>query len=274
MKQFALLGYPLTHSLSPEIHSEIAKTAGITLEYNLMSLNETDFENQFHSLKERNGFNVTIPYKTKIIKKLDTLHESALAYGAVNTVSNNGGKLVGYNTDVDGFLQSIALLKAPLHKKVLLLGAGGAARVMARETLKQGGRLTVAVRNPNSSNAASLKKELLAEYPNNVSFCSFTHIAGHFDTLLNATPVGMYPNTENCPVSDGVIQNCDFVFDSIYNPKETVLLQKARNFNKQALGGMAMLVWQAVVAQQIWNGISLTDTQVQTIIKKMQEKFS
>lgn len=273
MAQFGLLGFPLSHSYSPAIHNEIAKIAKINFTYDLFSFDDIVFNDNLQKLKQLNGFNITIPYKTKIIEFLDKVSSEALYYGAVNTIKKENDCWIGFNTDVTGFLKSIALLKAPLNKKVLLLGAGGAARVMAKESLKQGADLTIAVRDTNSTNAVLLAKELLEQFSRKVNFCTFTEISGQFDTLLNATPAGMYPHVESCPVSDSVIENCDFIFDSIYNPKETKLLQKANALQKQSLGGMAMLVWQAVQAQKIWNNIDLTDQQVQTIIKKMQENL-
>lgn len=205
---------------------------------------------------------------------MDRLDDSAKRYGAVNCVDNKGGASVGYNTDCDGFLRSVRAEGGRLDGSVLLLGAGGVGRMMAIETCLAGGRLTMAVLESFMEQTQKVREDILALVPSaQVRIVSIGNIPDeHFDTLINATPVGMYPKCDACAVTDEVIANADFVFDAIYNPKETLLIQKAKAMGKKAVGGMAMLVWQAVSAHEIWDGDSYTDEQVQAIIDEMYQK--
>jgi shikimate dehydrogenase len=161
-----------------------------------------------------------------------------------------------------------------LDGNVLLLGAGGVGRMMAIEACLAGGRLTMAVLESFMEQTQKVREDILALVPSaQVRIVSIGNIPDeHFDTLINATPVGMYPKCDACAVTDEVIANADFVFDAIYNPKETLLIQKAKAMGKKAVGGMAMLVWQAVSAHEIWDGDSYTDEQVQAIIDEMYQK--
>lgn len=146
--------------------------------------------------------------------------------------------------------------------------------MMAIEACLAGGRLTMAVLESFMEQTQKVREDILALVPSaQVRIVSIGNIPDeHFDTLINATPVGMYPKCDACAVTDEVIANADFVFDAIYNPKETLLIQKAKAMGKKAVGGMAMLVWQAVSAHEIWDGDSYTDEQVQAIIDEMYQK--
>lgn len=273
-RKYALLGGKLGHTLSPPIHKRLFELKSREFEYTLIESEPEQLDGKKGELSALAGYNVTIPHKQSVIAFMDRLDDSAKRYGAVNCVDNKGGASVGYNTDCDGFLRSVMAEGGRLDGSVLLLGAGGVGRMMAIEVCLAGGRLTMAVLESFMEQTQKVREDILALVPSaQVRIVSIGNIPDeHFDTLINATPVGMYPKCDACAVTDEVIANADFVFDAIYNPKETLLIQKARAMGKKAVGGMAMLVWQAVSAHEIWDGDSYTDEQVQAIIDEMYQK--
>lgn len=273
MREFCLIGKKLGHSMSPDIHKKLFEFSDKEGNYSLVEIPEEDFEKDTDRLKEYSGYNITIPYKVKIIPYLNEISEGAKRYGAVNCVDNKDGKAKGYNTDVDGFLKSLSHNNIPLNKKVLLLGCGGAGRMMAYETLLCGGKLTVAVRSGSKEKTEKILSEIKGISPfSEINVIEYKDISGNFDTLINSTPVGMYPDVSSCPVCDDVIKSCDHVFDAIYNPCETVLIKKSKAMGKNAVGGMAMLVYQAVSAHEIWDNAVYQKDAINALIREMEEQ--
>lgn len=266
MDKYGLIGHPLGHSMSPLIHEKLFALSGISdYSYELIDIAPADLETRMEELRQLRGFNITIPHKTAVIPFADELSESALRYNSVNCISNNGGKFVGYNTDCDGFLRSAECL--PLGGKVLLVGCGGVGRMIAIEAALHGAELTIAVIPQDIRNAQLVMAEILAKCSSaNVRICLVDDIEGGFDLLINATPVGMFPKTENCAVSDNVIADCGSFFDVIYNPTETLLMRKARALGKTAVGGASMLVYQAVKAHEYWYGGEFSAEDISNII--------
>ena len=274
MNKYTLIGHPLGHSMSPMIHKGLFRLKGKDCPYDLTDIAPENLSSKADFLRSLSGFNITIPHKVAVIDLIDEMAESAERYNSVNCVSNQNGKLVGYNTDCDGFLLSVNSLNMPLDKNVLLIGCGGVGRMIAVETVRHGGKLTVAHIPEALEMAENLKSELMEKYPDaTVKTVNMNEISGKFDMLINASPVGMYPKTENCPVSDEIISNCGCVFDVVYNPVETLLVKKFREQGKPALGGTAMLVYQAVKAHEIWNNDFYTNDEVNSIIKAVEEKI-
>lgn len=274
MNKYTLIGHPLGHSMSPMIHEGLFRLKGKDCPYDLTDIAPENLSSKADFLRSLSGFNITIPHKVAVIDLIDEMAESAERYNSVNCVSNQNGKLVGYNTDCDGFLLSVNSLNMPLDQNVLLIGCGGVGRMIAVETVRHGGKLTVAHIPEALEMAENLKSELMEKYPDaTVKTVNMNEISGKFDMLINASPVGMYPKTENCPVSDEIISNCGCVFDVVYNPVETLLVKKFREQGKPALGGTAMLVYQAVKAHEIWNNDFYTNDEVNSIIKAVEEKI-
>lgn len=271
MKKYALIGHPLGHSMSPLIHYKLFGFSGCEeCVYELTDISPEELSDKLGYLKSLEGFNITIPHKTAVIPMLDGLAESAERYGAVNCVKNDSGRLTGYNTDCDGFLKSVEGF--PLNGKVLLLGCGGAGRMMGIEAALHGAELTIAVRRSSVKKAQLLMAEILAKCEKStIKITNINEIEGRFDVLLNSTPVGMYPNTDSCPVNDNVIENCDYFFDAVYNPTETILIKKAKALGKTAVGGAAMLVYQAVKAHEIWDGSLYTPEQISAVISDTEQ---
>lgn len=210
-----------------------------------------------------------IPHKQKVIELMDELDKSALRYNSVNCIKNDNGRLIGYNTDCDGFLRSAELL--PISGNVVILGCGGVGRMIAIETALHGGALTLAVIPQDVQNAQLLMAEILGKCSGaSVKIADIATLEGNYDLLINATPVGMYPKTESCAVSDKVIESCLSFFDVIYNPTETMLIKKARAMGKTAVGGASMLVYQAVKAHEIWYGGRFRPEDISGIIKDVE----
>ncbi len=276
MKKYALLGYPLGHTMSPQIHRKLFEAEGISdFEYTIEETPPEKLEEESGKLLAMNGFNVTIPYKVDIIKYLDKLDPSAERYGAVNCVSSVNGVHTGYNTDCDGFLRSLKAAGASLGGKVLQCGCGGVGRMIAIEAIRHGADITLSVLPGFEETAAPVKE--YAEKNGLKSKIDVIHpdeISGSFDLLINASPVGMFPKVENCPVSEDTVKRCGFVFDVIYNPGVTKLLSYAQKHGIPCTGGMSMLVWQAAAAHEYWNGTPLDAGLVGNITELMQAELN
>ena len=177
----------------------------------------------------------------------------------INDLIHSGDKILKIEAVLSGTLNYIfnkISADIPFSGRVVILGCGGVARTMAYEAVLADNDLTLAVRKDDVNMANDLKKELESIKETEVKVCLLDELSGEIDVLVNATPVGMFPKVDNCPVNDEIIKNSNAVFDAIYNPLETQLVQKAKAFGNKAIGGMAMLVWQAVVAQQKWNDVT------------------
>ena len=265
-KKYAVIGHPIGHTMSPFIHKRLFSLAGIDAEYNVYDVPPEELKETFDKeLSKLNGFNITIPHKQAIIPFLNYLDPKAKLYGSVNTFFNDNGVFRGYTTDPDGFLMALKSAGIPFEGRTVILGCGGVARTMAYEAILAKNDLTLAVRPDDLTMANDLKKELDALDGDNVKVCKISDLQGDIDVLINATPVGMFPHDENCPVSDEVIKNSKSVFDAIYNPLETKLIKKAKQNGALAVGGMSMLVWQAVVAQTKWNDVSFDKNDIEKL---------
>ena len=266
-KKFALIGYPLGHSKSPEIHARLMEAAGVEGTYECReiapeALSEADF------LSELDGYNVTIPHKTNIIQTLDKLDKRAALFGAVNTVKNFKGKSIGCNTDCEGFLRALKGADIDLKGDVLVLGSGGVSRMFAFETVLAGANLTIAARN--AASALEIKKEIKEKTKKDCRIVTLSTVSGGYDLIINGTPVGMHPDVDACPIEKEAVQSSKAVFDAIYNPEETLLLKYAREAGLKYSNGLSMLVWQAAVAEEIWNDVKFDNDVVDTIIKQMR----
>lgn len=255
--RFAVLGEKLGHSWSPYIHNSLFAAAGRNAVYLPFPVPPQSLSSAVDVFRSSlSGFNVTIPYKERIIPLLDEIDGSALACGAVNTVVCDGERLIGYNTDGTGMLR--ALREGGVKTaciSALVLGGGGAARAAGYAFLSQGGRVAFAVRDVRKgerlvselAQAGGFARDRLAVLPMN-------EISGAYDVLVNCTPVGMSPNTDACPVGEEIVTRCGAVFDAVYNPRTTRLLACAQRLGIPAVEGLVMLYYQAVEAQRLWFG--------------------
>lgn len=255
---FGLIGEKLSHSYSPQIHKAFFEITGIKGEYRLFQLQKNELQSFLNRALQEGykGLNVTIPYKTEVIPFLDRISPEAEKIGAVNTIMLQGSP-EGYNTDYFGIDYTLRKNRITLNgKKALIAGTGGAARAVATYLMDCGtSGLFIAGRNPTQN------KENFPGF----QLISYEEISQHgpFDVIINTTPVGMYPNIGLSPLSPGQIQGAGFVFDLIYNPGKTELMNIANRQGIPSVNGLYMLVAQAVKAQEIWNseiyGLDMVD---------------
>lgn len=242
-----LLGEHLTHSFSPRIHAALADYA-----YDLYEVAPGDLET-FLKTTDLDAFNVTIPYKKSVMPYLAKISPVATKIGAVNTVvRQKDGSLVGHNTDVAGFSDLVTSLGVPLsNKKVVILGSGGASRTAQVVASEAGARAVVVISRSGENNYQNLERHADAEI------------------LVNATPVGMYPNNGTTPVSLDAFPRLEAVFDMIYNPAQTKLLQEAQARNIPSRNGLLMLVSQARRAAEFFLDAQIEDDEVARITAQM-----
>jgi 3-dehydroquinate dehydratase/shikimate dehydrogenase len=246
-KVFGVIGDPVGHSLSPAMHNAGFRTRGMNAVYLPFLVRDLkDFIKAVEPL-EISGFSVTIPHKESILKYLDGCDPLAAEIGAVNTVVVRGdGKLYGYNTDYVGVLRTLEP-RVTLHSsRVLILGAGGAARGVAFALARAGAYVCVTARR--MARAKALAKAANGEAIDR------KHLSGEFfDAIVNATPVGMYPHVSESPLEAREL-NCRLVFDTIYRPQKTKLLQLAERRKIETVSGVEMFVAQGAAQWEIWNG--------------------
>lgn len=273
MKHYGLLGFPLRHTMSPPIHQRLFELEGVSdFDYTLKEYSPEELSEKISDVLALDGFNITIPHKVEIIKYIDELADSAKRYNSVNCVVKKDGRYIGYNTDCDGFLRSIEAAGGKLDGTVLQCGCGGVGRMIAIECVRHGAKLTVSVPEGFEDTVEPVKEYARANgFSDDIKVVHPNEIEGKFDTLINASPVGMFPKVENCPVTEDIIANCGFVFDVIYNPERTKLMQTAEKHGIKTCGGMAMLVWQAVVAHEIWSGANYSDSDIAKLISDMHK---
>lgn len=261
--KFALIGYPLGHSLSPIIHQAGFKSLGINATYELLETPPDDLVDRIKFLKANNytGFNVTIPLKLPISLFVNEVDKYADLARAVNTVKVEADKtLKAYNTDVTGFRRAIPSDINLNGKKVAILGTGGAAHA-ACVALTECGVSEIAFFTRNIPNSIDLMNYVRRQFPaitfNVYQIENIRHL-GEYAMLVNTTPIGMLGKAgDMMPVEQSALQtlsNDAVVYDVIYNPKKTVLIKAAEKLNLRTITGLDMLVYQAVAAQEIWFG--------------------
>ncbi|MDE6594620.1 MAG: shikimate dehydrogenase [Oscillospiraceae bacterium] len=275
MEKYVVLGYPLKHTMSPPIHKRLFELEGKTAEYEICELPPEELSGKADYLNSLGGYNITIPFKVDIIKYLDELDDSAKRYNSVNCVVNRDGKNIGFNTDCYGFLRSLEAEGMSLSGKVLQIGCGGVGRMMAIEAALHGADLTIVSLPEFIKGAEEAAAEAVKLAPNaKIKVITHEQISGEYDLLVNASPVGMFPKTEECPVTEDVVKSCKNVFEVIYNPDVTMLMKIAEKNGIKAVGGMAMLVWQAVVAHEIWSGAKYKDEDIAELISDMRKELT
>jgi len=267
--KYAVLGHPVAHSLSPEIQNSFFKLTGYNGVYSAFDVNPDELGEMVEVLKKDFcGFNLTIPFKEKIIPYLDYIDDAAKQSGSVNTVAVRDGKLYGYSTDGTGLSGAFAKEGISFKEKsVLLIGSGGVARAALFEALRNSCSVCIAARNTVA--AVALAADAKTFFDIDVDVCGLDEITGHYDIMINCTPVGMHPNTEGIPVTAETIEKCDVVFDTIYSPRNTKLLQLAKKLGKKIIGGINMLVLQGIASQEIWRGETFKDEDKDKIIKML-----
>ena len=247
MDKYGLIGYPLGHSFSISYFNQKFADEGINAKYENFEIPSIDILPEvLDKNPELKGLNVTIPYKEKVIPFLDSVAPEARAIGAVNVIrvthEKNNIILKGYNSDVIGFTQSIEpMIDKKLHKKALILGMGGASKAI-NFGLKSLGIEPIFVSRYVRENALTYQQvtpEVVKEY----------------NVIVNCTPVGMYPHTEECPqLPYEAMDNHTILYDLIYNPDQTLFMRKGAQYGADVKNGLEMLLLQAFASWEFWNG--------------------
>jgi len=261
-KLCGLIGDPVEHTLSPAMHNAAIEYLGLDYVYLAFRVNKTGLAAAIQGMKAlgMRGLNVTIPHKVSIIPFLDELDGLAKDIGAVNTIVNDSGKLKGYNTDSGGFMQ--ALLKAGISlqgKRVVLLGAGGAARAAGFALAQKDSRLTILNRKEELDQAEALARRLSQTIGSEaialeLSEANLRAALRPAHLLVNATSVGMSPKIDETPVPQKLLRPTLKVFDIVYSPLKTRLLREAEAQGCQTISGLEMLVEQGALALELWTG--------------------
>lgn len=271
---YALIGWPLGHTMSPELHAQLFEASGQDADYIGIAVPPADLPEAMQLARRKlHGLNCTIPHKKAIIPLLDEVDPAARDLHSVNTVAFRDGCATGYNTDILGFAESLARDGVKLRgKKVLLLGYGGAASVMAYHCLKQGAQLTITGRNLDK--ATALQAQLCrAVRGARVSVFSRRHIPRDTQIVLNSTPVGMFPKEQTAPLHF-LPRKTEYVFDAIYNPPVTATMKLANPKKTRTRDGLFMLVMQAAHAQTIWSGVTFSPQACETILRRTYGKMA
>jgi len=249
MKKFLVIGNPIEHSLSPELHNYWIKKNSINAIYEKERLNEDQLEQYISQVKNKkiDGFNVTVPFKKTIIPYLDELSTEANSTQSVNTVYRKGNKIVGHNTDIFGFRTSIEKTEYDLkNKEVLILGAGGVVPSIIFSLIK------MKVSKIKISNRTREKAENLKKIYKDLEIIKWGDVS-NFDMIINATSLGL-KKEDNINFDFSSIPGNKFFYDVIYNPSETNFLKMGRKLGNKTLNGKLMFIYQAVSAFSIWHG--------------------
>ena len=236
MRHFGIIGYPLIHSFSAKYFNEKFESEKIDAEYSLYPTENLTGERMNELMNSLDGMNVTMPYKKDVIAYLDRLDETAEAIGAVNVIHDR----VGYNTDCLGFIDSIRTLLREYDKKALVLGTGGASKAVCFGLKKLGISPTLVSRTPQEGMLGydDLTEAVMSDYT----------------VIVNCTPLGMAPEEDTFPpIPYEYISARHLLFDCVYNPEETLFLQKGKAQGATTRNGMEMLYGQAKAAWKIWN---------------------
>jgi shikimate dehydrogenase len=276
-KVCALIGDPVEHTMSPAMHNAAFQKLGLDYVYLPFRVESKQLKQAvagFRALNVR-GINVTIPHKVAVMPLLDKPDPLAEKIGAVNTVVNDNGKLKGYNTDAEGFLQ--ALLEhgfKPKNKKVVVLGAGGASRAISYILAQQGANITILNRKQELDWALDIARLIKTNFNQTVEALELSRLADVLpaDLLVNATSVGMFPNAKDSPAPAQLLSKVPLVFDIVYNPIKTKLLKDAAVAGAKTVSGVDMLAWQGALAFEKWTGKKAPlDLMRRTAIKMLEQ---
>jgi shikimate dehydrogenase len=242
---YVVLGDPVAHSLSPVMHNAAFDLTGCNAVY--VALRVTDPAGAVAAIRTLSiaGASVTIPHKTTVIDYLDQLDPAAETIGAVNTIVNQDGILIGYNTDGSGAVRALTEKTSLKRKCVTVIGAGGAAHAIGYAVAEQGARVTIA--NRSTARGQSLARDLQAGF---MPLKEFT--GDSCDVLINTSPVGMHPDIDATPIDEAVLRPDMVVMDAVYNPLVTRLLQSAGRTGCVTVSGADMFVYQGAAQFELW----------------------
>ncbi|HIE15207.1 TPA: shikimate dehydrogenase [Candidatus Bathyarchaeota archaeon] len=257
----AVIGDPIEHSLSPSIHNAAFKHLGLDYVYVAFRVRPENLEWAINGVRVLGikGINVTMPHKISVMKHLDNLDLSAEFVGAVNTIINNEGILVGYNTDGIGALKALEDTEGDLKsKKTLIIGAGGASRAVSFTLAPKVKELVIV--NRTFKKAVDLAMEVKLRAGGNVRANRYLENTlkeelDDTDIIINATPIGMHPKERETPIPKTFLKSDMTIFDLVYNPLETRFLREAKAIGARIIDGLTMLVYQGAASFKLWMNV-------------------
>ena len=261
-----LIGWPVAHTRSPAMHNAAARAAGLDVVYVPLPVRPTALETAVKGLAALGfaGANVTVPHKQAVLAHLDAVEPAARAIGAVNTISvapDGSGALTGHNTDWQGLLADLAAQEVPIAGRLcLLLGAGGAARAAAYALSRAGGAVEIFARR--RAQAATVVADLQARAPGaSLAAYAWGQLGERTKErraplIVNCTPLGMHPDVERSPWPAGLpLPPGAFIYDLVYNPRQTKFMQQAQAAGCRTANGLGMLLYQGALAFELWTGV-------------------
>ena len=276
-KTLAVIGNPVEHTLSPVIHNELAEVYGHNLVYLPYRVDE-DVEGAIrgaHALHFA-GINVTVPHKTEVLKYVKEVDEFASRIGAVNTLVPIEGGFKAYNTDIPGLYRGMLSDGVTMEgEEIIVLGAGGAARSVAMLALDKGAK-HVYMLNRTVSKAEAIAAEVNTfaggEFVTAMAIKDYTRLSGKKYLCIQATSVGLHPKDEDVVIDDSAFYDMIHTgYDIIYNPYETRFMSLVKEHGGRAFNGLKMLLYQGIIAYELWNDISVSEDVAQQILGKMRE---
>lgn len=265
----ALLGDPVTHSLSPAMHNPAFEQFGLDFAYVPLRVSAEGLKTAIDAIRVFNfrGANVTLPHKESVIPFLDDITETSRIIGAVNTILNDGGRLIGTTTDPEGFLEGFREKgHSFIGKSVAILGNGGSARTIAYALLMQDRPSQVVLVGRDLEKSQRLATEIANRLhlhggsgalpaPVAITMADYASVREDIQVVVNTTPVGMHPNTDATPLNAEDLVRGQIVYDIVYAPEHTKLLRDAEAMGLDTVGGLGMLVHQGRAAFEFWTGI-------------------
>jgi len=258
LNQYAVIGNPVSHSLSPDLHNWVFNRLKLNAEYNRFQVDKDAISHIVEKLRDGklDGINVTLPHKEKIIPFLDNVDIRARHINAVNCVVRDQNRLTGYNTDWYGFTMSLKQHQITItENNFILLGAGGVARSVLYTLIQKGVKIvTIVNRTPEKSESLI---DSMASIGNNVSLKTVTYekledIIRQYGVIVNCTPLGMTPNTGKSPLRAHLIRKDQILIDTIYTPPETQFLKDGKTAGTQTVGGLDMFIYQGLASLDLW----------------------
>ena len=257
-----IIGWPVTHSLSPVMHNAAFEYLGLDFCYLPFSVKGGNFDSAIKGIPALNiaGLNVTIPYKESVLPYLSEISKEAKIIGAVNTIKVEGKRLIGYNTDGIGFISSLIEMSYPVRdRSLLILGSGGAAKAVVFQSAAEGVR-EIIIANRTVDKAIDLKRQTEAQFPSikmeaiSLGYMELKNAISRADIVVNTTSLGLRMEDPS-PLPNGLLHEGLFICDLIYNPPETALIRDARDSGCRYMNGMGMLLHQGGVSFKIWTEV-------------------
>jgi shikimate dehydrogenase len=276
MKHFAVIGHPIGHSLSPLMHNTAFNLLGLDCHYDLLDVEPASLKQSVEQFKEQNwgGFNITVPHKESIIPIIDNVVPEAIEIGAVNTVVIRNGKMTGYNTDIIGVEKALLPLRSRIEgQSCMIMGSGGAARSVTHVLIRKFGITSIVFVALYPEQAYTLIESL---GKNNVKFQVVPSNDEGIDKairnctlVVNTTAIGMYPQVLDTPISNYQwFSKRHIVFDVIYRPLKTRLLNEAETAGATTLGGLDMFIHQGAAAFRLWTDKDMPLEEVRGVLEK------